>query len=329
MSTVTISTSEMNTFLRCRRKYYYQYIEKLVPKRQPVPITKGTLIHNALEAYYKGEDWTAPLRDAEAEAKKNFFEEELAEFQNIIADAYKVVRAYIHYARTSGIDQGIQILDVEKPFKVRLPNGHIFEGRMDLIYRNEAGLWIRDHKTTGQIPKEGSRFIDVQTAMYYAAAKVIYKETPLGVEINYIKSSPPKEPKLTSKGTMSRESIDTDWVTYEAALRKAGLNPGDYLDMQEKLSGKIFFKTERMPRPVHLVKQIIKETCAVADEIAKVHSTPVEEQFFPRFIDRSCEWGCPYKDLCHAELIGVNVDFIRMDKYTKADQPVMQSEEDD
>lgn len=47
-----ISNSEVNTWLHCTRKYWYEYVLDLEPKVQSGPLTKGNLIHAMLEQYY-------------------------------------------------------------------------------------------------------------------------------------------------------------------------------------------------------------------------------------------------------------------------------------
>jgi len=47
-----ISPSSINTFAKCKRQYYYQYIEKL--KQLPsIHLLKGTIVHSVLEDFFK------------------------------------------------------------------------------------------------------------------------------------------------------------------------------------------------------------------------------------------------------------------------------------
>jgi hypothetical protein len=328
---IKVSVSELNTFLRCRRKYLYQYIQGLRPRRQAVPIARGVLLHNCLETHYRGKDWTQPLRDAEAYMKANLFEEEQAEYAQIIADSYAIMRNYLNFLTRERADADFEIVDVEKAFEVELPNGHIYEGRFDLVVRDEMGLGIIDHKTVGTIPSEGMRLTDWQTTLYPFAAEKVYGEPINWICFNYLSTKAPKTPELTQKGTMSKAAITTDWYTYEAALRKAGLNPADYADMRLKLEGKVFFRREFLPRPARMVREVVKEATLTAGMIEPYlnHKEP-EKLFYPRTITRDCDW-CAYKPLCQAEMFGSNTEFIRAEQYTKreVEEPVAEEEDDD
>jgi CRISPR/Cas system-associated exonuclease Cas4 (RecB family) len=45
------SPSSINTFKQCKRKYYYQYIEKL-PTRPSIHLVRGNIVHSVLEDFY-------------------------------------------------------------------------------------------------------------------------------------------------------------------------------------------------------------------------------------------------------------------------------------
>jgi len=48
-----LSYSKINTFKECRKKYFYQYIEKLRPKTKALALMMGEALQNALEALYR------------------------------------------------------------------------------------------------------------------------------------------------------------------------------------------------------------------------------------------------------------------------------------
>ena len=45
------SPSSINTFRQCKRKYYYQYIEKL-PTKGSIHLVRGNIVHSTLEDFY-------------------------------------------------------------------------------------------------------------------------------------------------------------------------------------------------------------------------------------------------------------------------------------
>lgn len=48
-----ISNSEVQTFLSCRRQYYYSFVLNITPKETGTPLQRGTLFHYAMELYWR------------------------------------------------------------------------------------------------------------------------------------------------------------------------------------------------------------------------------------------------------------------------------------
>ena len=51
-SHMRISPSKINTYLKCPREFYYNYIAKL-PQKKTVHLFRGTLVHQILEDLFK------------------------------------------------------------------------------------------------------------------------------------------------------------------------------------------------------------------------------------------------------------------------------------
>ena len=51
-SHMRLSPSKINTYLKCPREFYYNYIAKL-PQKKTIHLFRGTLVHQILEDLFK------------------------------------------------------------------------------------------------------------------------------------------------------------------------------------------------------------------------------------------------------------------------------------
>lgn len=310
----TLSASRIGTWLRCQKKYEYKYLQRLSRKEAVPALFEGSVGHKALELYYKGQDWIAAIREADA-AIQSMPPEAREKFASLPKDMYRLIRGYTATYK----EDTFVVVDVEREFEVVLPGGHVYRGVIDLVIRDERGLWIWDHKFVTTIPDAVNiNSSDTQTTMYFDVGKELYGEEPAGVCFNYISRKPPAIPDRNKDGSISRKAIKTDLRTYFAAVKAAGQNPEDYRDMVDKLKGNIFYKRLWIPRPSRLIQNVKSEVIAIGQEIDR------ERSLYPRVNDFLCRTNCEYYELCQAELMGVDSTEIRAHKYD-----VREEEEDE
>lgn len=64
-----VSNSEVTSFLSCKRMYEFAFMQELAPKETPLPLSRGTLFHYAMELYFlakmEGLDHDAAMARAE------------------------------------------------------------------------------------------------------------------------------------------------------------------------------------------------------------------------------------------------------------------------
>lgn len=304
------SVTKINTFKRCKRKYYYAYVLKLMRVIQNVKPARGKLIHACLQNLYSGKDPFEPINALSVDMSKIFDEERLM-WETLQGDAVRIVRGYMNAYRET--DSLIKTVATECHDVVPIGK-HEFETKMDWLFEDAMGLWITDHKIVGSIPSDAMRFSDVQTSMYYVVAKLLGYD-PVGVVFNYIKDKPPKVPSMNKDGSISKAAIDTDVPTYMTAVKQAGLDPDDYADMLPKLQDKVFYKRVRLPKPDKLVKNILQDTLVTLEDIENWESV-TDERFYTRNImAMRCEWDCEFHPLCAAELAGVDTGFMLANDY--------------
>ena len=59
-----LTYSALNTFRNCPRKYKNRYLDNLRPRERPDALSFGSVIHTAIELWYRSSDAESRLRDA-------------------------------------------------------------------------------------------------------------------------------------------------------------------------------------------------------------------------------------------------------------------------
>jgi putative RecB family exonuclease len=155
-----LSYTQINTYMLCPLKYFFQYIEQIAWPFKPEALVFGTAIHRALEHYYLGrkEDRDVPVEELLAIFQAAWEHEES---DNTIR--YKngnTAEKLLQSARTmletflASVTPG-KVLGVEEHFSVELINpatqeslGIPIEGRIDLIEQLPEGtIAVVDQKT--------------------------------------------------------------------------------------------------------------------------------------------------------------------------------------
>ena len=152
-----VSNSEIQTFKDCRRRWYLNYYRRFVPKavRAEGPLVLGTRVHNALEAFYNGNDLI--------QSYMMFLEEDriLALTEGLDVDKVLsegemgriMLEGYIQWIEEEGIDSKYEIISNEETLSMPMLNGRMeLRGKLDMRLRRKSDgtRLIRDFKTVGQ-----------------------------------------------------------------------------------------------------------------------------------------------------------------------------------
>lgn len=309
-----ISQSMVKSFRRCQREFYYKNVEHLVPKRPKPPLIYGTIVHEILEFHLTGGKRWQGILEQYRTTMKNLFEVERETYGDMLENIERTMTSYFQWYSKEPLKPvkiGGQATEVK--LQAKLSKYITMEGKLDFIGKSEDGrVWLVDHKTCRDLPRDDLRYSDIQSAVYTVLLQRAGVEVD-GVCWNYIRKKPPAEPALLKNGQLSRAAIDTTWFWYREAIIKHGLNQKDYLDVKEKLEGKEddFFMRHYMPINENILENLIGEfeetgmrICAAIDG----------EHTWIRTIDRHCNW-CSYYKLCQAELRGLDSDFMRKADY--------------
>jgi hypothetical protein len=196
---VTISFSELDTFRQCPFKHELAYKERWVPPTTAPALARGTAWHAMLEAHYStikdltadalllpGEDDGEPHVAADYTdrwAQTLWTQAQLNAYRWLVdaglpPDEEDLLRwMYAGYVdRWAGDDWGIKagtrILAVEHAAEVWLPTDRGGRSRfklklkLDLVVRIDGKLWIVDHKSGKDLPKQKELDIDDQFGLY-------------------------------------------------------------------------------------------------------------------------------------------------------------------
>jgi hypothetical protein len=321
------SASKIGRIRRCRHAFYYSDILDLQRVAKSIAPRRGNLIHECLQEHYNGRDWTKPIMDLKLDLDQ-VFDEEREEWANLPQELYRIVRGYLLAYKS--IDTNIKTLATEVPFEIKLPGGHTYTGYIDWIYEDDRGVWVADHKTVKNLPKDTDLYMDLQTFMYFEACRtdtnlinLLQGKQLMGVVFNHIRTKAPREPQVLKSGTISKAACDTDVATYFETVRKNGLDPNDYADMVDKLKGNVFFKRTKIPvneKTLSIIKSEIVQTLEDVDYLMRIYDDcgeEIKDVFYRTPLKQRCDWDCEFRDICYAELAGMDTTNIIASNYEK------------
>ena len=167
--TRVVSYSELDALRQCPLKRHLAYTERWVLPTTSPALNKGKLWHEVLELHYRSL-MEHPLEAAEGLVRglieQAECDEELRELMHWM---------YSGYVECYGAEQEWEVLHVEYPVEEWLRNArgnrtHFrIKGKVDLLVRDHSsggGLWVVDHKSCKNLPKDRNYDFDDQFAIY-------------------------------------------------------------------------------------------------------------------------------------------------------------------
>ncbi len=168
-----LTYSALNTFRNCPRKYKNRYLDSLRPRERPEALSFGSVIHTAIELWYRSSDTESRLRDVLAyinDASKNRAVDPNLMIQWHLATA--MIRGYAERYAT----EEFEVVEVEKEFvgEIRNPDtgrqSQTFRiaGKVDGIVHCHDGLYLLEHKTASTVDASylDKLWTDTQIALY-------------------------------------------------------------------------------------------------------------------------------------------------------------------
>jgi len=175
-----ISASSRAAFKTCRYRWHFRYMRKLEPKVAAPPLRFGTLLHTALEHYYKPgiKRGPHPARVFEKAYSREFEQALHLGFRDddgVWHDALSLgVDMLEHYVDHYGPDDEWRVLASEQKFEEPVHDPQtgeqigIYIGVLDLIMeqRSSGNIWLWDHKGVKSIDT-GYLAMDDQSSGYW------------------------------------------------------------------------------------------------------------------------------------------------------------------
>ncbi len=168
-----LTYSALNTFRNCPRKYKNRYVDNLRPRERSEALSFGSVIHNAIELWYRSVDDSNRLWAVLDFIDQSFPERAGDEIQRA---HWHLARAMITSYATRYATEDFSIVEVEKEFvgEIRNPDtgrqSQTFRiaGKVDGIVRCHDGLYLLEHKTASTVDANylDKLWTDTQIALY-------------------------------------------------------------------------------------------------------------------------------------------------------------------
>ena len=314
------SQSKVKTWLSCKRKYHYRYIEKLKRIKKGRPLQFGSIVHDMLEAHANGFDPFEVLEKVELEQGK-LFQAEIDMYGELIVDIGYIMEDYFTY--WGGRDKNsIKPIAINKKYaehEFEIPiegEGVLLTGKVDMFGKSIDKLtWLVEHKSFNRRPSEEFRWVNLQSSVYIRVSEMLGWPSVDGTMWDYIHSKPPEMPKELKGGNISQAKIYTLPTAIKQFCSDNKLKVKDYPSLMKHAmeNRSQYFYRVRNPMSAKVVDGIYSD---FIDAILDMRDNHGKKRM--RTIERHCQW-CDYEPLCKAELLGHDTKFILKREYTRAE----------
>ena len=338
-----ISVSQLQTFLSCRKKWEYGYIENLTPRIERPYLSIGKLCHKGMQTAMQY-IWDHEGRESSREealylslkAMENehqeyinnnmFLAEEMPDIEQILIDAEAVFEQAFwefdinRYEVLTLKRNGELIPALELHFVVPCPPTKGLHGYIDAILMDKTTgfIWCTDYKFRKTLSPDEEEAFNIQNTVYaYACAKMNIPIT--GTMTWQHVNTPAADPQILKDGRVSRTKIKTTWDKYERFCRKNGINPEPYREeMQEKLAGIEWFRATYEYRNTEVINNIWRE-CVVPAAKSIKSAYGAKANNFRSLYPWNCKM-CQFQSICQGELRNYDAAAIRVSEYTKREE---------
>lgn len=166
----------ISTYLKCPRLYYYKYVLDRIPKEEPIALSFGQAIHQALADWHllHNEEKAIQIFVDSFKNSSSIKDDEVRTDEKGIA----LLNAYFHHFPF------IQATYVEKPFAIEMSNG-VYKGIIDMLYNQANRFIVMEHKTGRMSPKTASYILNYQMLGYVLGVKTFINNID-NLVVNYI-----------------------------------------------------------------------------------------------------------------------------------------------
>ena len=340
-----VSVSQIQTYLSCKKKWEYGYIENLTPRVDRKYMTIGKLCHKGMQTamqklweIQKGisawkivDDKIGILIDLGIGAMRDemnyymdetpFLDEEVPDIMQMYDDACSVfTQALKEFDPTKyevvEIKKDTKVIPaLELHFMVPCAGSKGLHGYIDAILKDKdtGYTWCVDYKFRKTLSPDEDESFNIQNAVYAYACK------KMGVKISGTMTwqhlnTPAADPQILKDGKISRAKIKTTWEHYETFCKSHGQDPEDYfIEMSEKLGNIEWYRVTYEYRNDETINRIWKE-CVVPVSKSIQRSRNPKTNNYRSLYPWNCKM-CQYQSICEAELRDYDVDAIKDREY--------------
>lgn len=315
---INLSYSRVGTYLGCPYSHYLAYEEGWSQKKTPRPLYFGRDFHKLLE--HRTES-TEKLNAVKKEITDAYYDAspdvqtDLGE--SYIEDLFSIFDDYCTIWKDTPLPDKTEI-EFNIPIGKYKGEDVIFKGFIDELYKTDEGYKIGEHKTFSRMPQKDFLVMNTQKSLYAKAVEKLYGELPKTILWDYVCSKPAEYPVWLEKSQRFSQASSQKITpySYRRACAERNITDKDVLAEGDKYSQNIpnyFFRTEMdyIPEMVENVWDGFMYTCKDIVKNGKKNRT--------KNISQNCSW-CSFRDICHAELTGGNVEAILEHDFKKKEQ---------
>lgn len=233
---VNYNQSRVQLFITCHRKYYWQFIEGLVPDRPRWPLLTGTAVHLGLAELSVGTSVDEAVKRATEKFESELPARRLPGEDEIIADQLALIRKMLPaYAEYWSDDQTFTPLGVEAAGRVEVgkDSGIFLVFRIDKLVLWNRQIWVLDHKTAAKLDmRDLMKYeMDLQMSSYIYGASVVLRKPVSGVIVDLlVKTTVPQfHRELFNRSEADLRSFEEEYVeaVQDIEARKARCAAGE------------------------------------------------------------------------------------------------------
>ena len=184
---IILSYSALSAYLRCPKAYQLRYLQELAPLERSANLRFGSVIHDCLERWHRGDSLDAVL----AFINETYPAPRLDEF---VRRDWHLARAMLKgYARQFPTER-FRVLALEKEFLVPLVNPAtgrasrklMLAGKVDGLVQQDGQVWLLEHKTASVVDGDYLERLpmDLQVHLYALCAERAWGFQVAGVLYN-------------------------------------------------------------------------------------------------------------------------------------------------
>lgn len=337
-----LSVSQLQTYLSCKKKWEYAYVDNLTPRVERPFFTIGRLCHKGMQTAMQTlwENGNTPcinvMLDAAKKAMKMEYEsclstypilnEELPEFEETLNSALSVFEQALYEFEPDKYEvvsvDGKPALELH--FCVPCENTNGFHGFIDAILKEkETGfIWCTDYKFRKSLAPDEDEAYNIQNAVYAYACQMM--EIPITGTMTWQHiNTPAADPAILKNGGISRSKIKTTWNHYAEFCEANGQDPKDYEEeMKPKLADIEWYRATYEYRNDETLAKIWSECILpVASEMFSLFDVVLYRSLYPW----NCKM-CQFQSLCQAELRSYDVTEIVKREYVERGKNILDTE---